>query len=100
MSFIAVMVASQLSATDLRDLRCVYVLESASIKSPRDKVDAIQNAAQWFRGRLSASQPKLNVFHYVTEHFVEPKVIIGEADMAVCTKAIAEWEAKEVGPIR
>jgi len=97
---LALLAAAHLSATDLRDLRCVYVLENASTAAPRDKVDALQNMAQWFRGRLSASQPGLNVFEYVTDHFVRPKLAVGEADRAVCTKAIAEWQAKEAGPLR
>lgn len=96
----ALLAAAHLSATDLRDLRCVYVLENASTVAPRDKVDALQNTAQWFRGRLSASQPGLNVFQYVTAHFVRPKLAVGEADMAVCTEAIAKWEAKEAGAVR
>ena len=98
---LALLVAAQLSATELRDLRCVYVLESASvIAADRKKVPALQNTAQWFRGRLSASQPNLNVFHYVTAHFVRPKLAIGDEDMAICANALAQWEAKEVGPLR
>ena len=97
---LALFAAGHLSATDLRDLRCVYALENASRAAPRNQVDALQNTAQWFRGRLSASQPGLNVFQYVNDHFVRPKVAIGEADMAVCTKAIADWQAKEAGPLR
>jgi hypothetical protein len=100
MSVFILIVAAQLSATDLRDLKCVYVLEQTSIAGPTDKVDAIQNIAQWFRGRLSASQPKLNVFRYVTEHFEHRKVAFGDADMAICTKVIAEWEADQIGPLR
>lgn len=97
---LALLVAAQLSATDLRDLRCVYVFETASATAAnREKVPALQNTAQWFRGRLSASQPNLNVFHYVSEHFVR-KVSVGNADIAVCAQALAEWEAKEIGPLR
>lgn len=98
---LALLIAAQLSATEVRDLRCVYVPERASvIAENRQKVAALQNTAQWFRGRLSASQPDLNVFHYVTEHFVRPKLAVGETDIAICANALAEWDAREVGSLR
>ena len=96
-----VIAAVQLSATDLRDLRCVYVFETRSIAAGGgEKGVADQINAQWFRGRLSASQPKLNVFHYVTDHFRRPKVPVTGRNLEGCAKTIAEWEAEEVGPLR
>ena len=92
--------AAQLSATDLRDLRCVYVFETRSIAAGGgEKGLADQINAQWFRGRLSSSQPKLRVFRYVSEHFRDRKSAVSDADVQLCASVIAEWDAEEVGPL-
>jgi hypothetical protein len=88
--------AAQLSVTDLRDLRCVYVFQTAATALTGDERSAIQGTQQWFEGRLSARQPKLNVFDYVNEHFTFRKVGVGDADLLQCSQIFTDWEAQEI----
>jgi hypothetical protein len=96
--------ALNLSATDLRDLRCLYVFESRAVaesgSGERDKSAADQNVAQWFRGRLSVSQPHMSVAKYLKHHFYDFKVAVTRADIESCSAVIGGWQARESGPIR
>ena len=96
--------AAKLSATDLRDLHCLYAFESRAVAESaageKEIGAADQNVAQWFRGRLSASQPQLRVFDYIQSHFYVPKVIVTPDDIRSCSAVIGAWERREAGPIR
>jgi len=95
---------ANLSAIDLRDLRCLYAFESRAVaesaRGEADKSAADQNIAQWFRGRLSASQPNVSVFKYLQRHFYGPKHVVTHGDIEACSAVIGGWEAKEIGPIK
>ncbi len=88
--------AAQLSVTDMRDLRCVYVFQTAATTLTGDERAAVLGTQQWFEGRLSARQPKLNVFDYVNEHFTFRKVAVGDNDLMKCSQTFTEWEAAEI----
>ena len=51
--------AAQLSVTDLQDLHCVYVFQTAAMTLKGEERLQLYAAEQWFEGRLSARQPKL-----------------------------------------
>ena len=88
--------AAQLSVTDLQDLHCVYVFQTAATALKGDERSTIYSIEQWFAGRLSARQPKLNVSNYVTEHFIFRKVQVGDADVTQCSQIFTDWEAADI----
>ena len=94
MHVLAVLVAAQLSATDLRDVRCAYVFEQIiPTKSAEDR-DTAKWLQQWFHGRLSVSQPTLNVLDYATAHF--KKVPVAEADFEQCSNIYMDWARQQL----
>ena len=91
---LAILVAAQLSATDLRDVRCAYVYEKIiATKSGEDR-DTAKWLQQWFYGRLSASQPTLNALDYATAHFKNTPV--AEADFEQCSNYYMDWARAQI----
>jgi hypothetical protein len=95
-SALFVLAAVQLTATDLRDLRCVYVFQTAASAVTGEERSAVQGTEQWFEGRLSAMHPELDVYDYVNEHFTFKKVPVHDADLVQCSQIFTDWESKEI----
>jgi hypothetical protein len=94
MSGLWFLMALQLSATDLRDLRCSYVSEKfAATKSGEEKA-TVTWLQQWFDGRLSARHPTLNILDYNHQHFGKSKVT--EADFEKCSQIYTDWAAQQI----
>lgn len=83
--------AAQLSVTDLQDLRCVYVFQTAATALKGEERLQFYATEQWFEGRLSARQPKLNVSSYVTQYFTFGKAKVGDADLMQCSQIFTTW---------
>jgi hypothetical protein len=94
LTVLALLVAAQLSATDVRDLRCSYVVEKVSATTAGEEKDTAKWLQQWFDGRLSARHPSLNIVHYRAEHFAD--VPVGEDDFLQCSQFYTEWAGQQI----
>lgn len=94
MSALWFLLAVQLSATDLRDLRCSYVSEKLAATTNGEEKDTLKWPQQWFDGRLSVRHPTLNILDYAEEHFRKSKV--SEADLDRCSQIYTDWAAQQI----
>ena len=94
MTALGLLIAAQLSATDIRDLRCSYSLEKISATKTGEDKDSVKWLQQWFDGRLSARQPTLNILDYSADHFA--RLSVSEADFERCSQFYMEWAAQQI----
>lgn len=94
MTVLALLIAAQLSATDIRDLRCSDVMEKISATKTGEEKDTAKWLQQWFYGRLSVRQPTLNILDYVAEHFARSSM--SEAEFEQCAQFYLEWDGQQI----